>query len=102
MTRRLSDNMKKLLSILIFTIGLGAALWASGPLPTSPSKSSEQPYDSIHTPAELVQAMRSAFGNNQSRAIHGKSIILEGDFTPDAHAYAKEKRLEKLLTADSV
>ena len=80
-----SDNMKKVLCILICTIA-GPALWAGDPSPNSSSKSSEQPDNSIHTPAELVQAMRSAFRSNQSRAIHAKGIILEGDFTPDAHA----------------
>jgi catalase len=78
--------MKKLLCILICTIAAGPALWADGPSPTSSSKSSEQPDNSIHTPAEMVQAMRSAFGGIQSRAVHAKGIILEGDFAPDAHA----------------
>jgi catalase len=78
--------MKKLLCVLICTIAGGPALWAGGPSPNSSSKSSEQPDNSIHTPAEMVQAMRSAFGSNQSRAVHAKGIILEGDFTPDAHA----------------
>jgi len=38
------------------------------------------------SPAELVDALHTAFGNNHSRAVHAKGIILEGTFTPDKEA----------------
>jgi catalase len=34
------------------------------------------------SPAELVDALHSAFGTHPSRAVHAKGIILEGTFTP--------------------
>ena len=38
------------------------------------------------SPAQLVDALHSAFGKHPARAVHAKGIILEGDFTPNAHA----------------
>ena len=38
------------------------------------------------SPAQLVDALHSAFGRHPARAVHAKGIILEGEFTPDAHA----------------
>lgn len=38
------------------------------------------------TPAELVQALHSAFGKHHARAVHAKGIIVEGEFIPDPHA----------------
>jgi catalase len=38
------------------------------------------------SPAQLVDALHTAFGNHHSRAVHAKGIILEGEFLPDAHA----------------
>lgn len=38
------------------------------------------------SPEELVGALHSAFGNNHSRAVHAKGIILEGEFIPDKKA----------------
>jgi catalase len=38
------------------------------------------------SPAQLVDALHSAFGKHHVRAVHAKGIILEGDFTPNAHA----------------
>jgi len=37
-------------------------------------------------PADLVNALHSAFGDHHSRAVHAKGIILEGSFTPDEGA----------------
>jgi catalase len=47
---------------------------------------SAQVEDPIHTPAELVESMHSAFGNNHGRAVFAKGVIFEGEFTPDTHA----------------
>jgi catalase len=38
------------------------------------------------SPAELVDALHTAFGAHHSRAVHAKGIIFEGSFTPDKHA----------------
>jgi catalase len=38
------------------------------------------------SPAQLVEALHSAFGQHLARAVHAKGIILEGKFTPDVHA----------------
>jgi catalase len=38
------------------------------------------------SPDQLVDALHTAFGTHQARAVHAKGIILEGEFTPDANA----------------
>lgn len=38
------------------------------------------------SPGDLVNAMHSAFGDNHSRAVHAKGIILEGTFVPNKDA----------------
>lgn len=38
------------------------------------------------TPEQLVDALHTTFGNNHSRAVHAKGIILEGTFTPNREA----------------
>ncbi len=43
------------------------------------------------TPAELVDALHSAFGEHHARAVHAKGIILEGIFTPDVNASGLSK-----------
>src|SRR5207237_4555591 len=45
-----------------------------------------QQSDQKSTPAELVDALHTAFGNHHSRAVHAKGIMLEGIFTPDEGA----------------
>jgi Catalase len=57
-------------------IALAGSAWTS-PQPTE---------DPIHTPAEVVESMHSAFGYVHFRAVHAKGIILEGNFTPDPNA----------------
>jgi catalase len=49
------------------------------------------------SPGQLVDALHTAFGDNHSRAVHAKGIILEGTFTPDegASAITKAKHLQK-------
>lgn len=38
------------------------------------------------TPADLVNALHSAFGEHHARAVHAKGIIFEGSFTPGREA----------------
>src|ERR1700712_5715855 len=42
---------------------------------------------SKQSPQDLIDALHSAFGNNHSRAVHAKGIILSGSSQPsdDAH-----------------
>jgi len=49
------------------------------------------------SPGQLVDALHTAFGNNHSRAVHAKGIILEGKFTPDksAASITKAAHLQK-------
>jgi catalase len=94
--------MNKVFSIIIGATVFGTILSADSPPPTNTSKTSELPDNSVHTPAELVQSMRSAFGSNAWRAIHAKGIILEGDFTPDPDAKELTKALHLQGTASKV
>ncbi len=45
------------------------------------------------SPAQLVDALHTAFGSHQARAVHAKGIILEGEFTPDPHAASLTKAI---------
>jgi catalase len=41
--------------------------------------------DAVHeTPATMVSALHTAFGQHHARAVHTKGIVLEGSFTPTA------------------
>lgn len=40
----------------------------------------------VETPASMVGALHSAFGQHHSRAVHAKGTILHGSFTPTAQA----------------
>ena len=42
-----------------------------------------QTSDQKSSPADLVDALHTAFGTHPARAVHAKGIILEGTFTPD-------------------
>src|SRR4029077_10127031 len=76
-----------LLSLVISTTICASSLRAGTAGRSSPLlPSAARVEDPIHTPAELVEAMHSAFGNNHGRAVFAKGVILKGDFTPDAHA----------------
>ena len=41
---------------------------------------------SRESPAQLVGALHSAFGEHHARAVHAKGVILEGTFTPTSEA----------------
>jgi catalase len=45
------------------------------------------------SPAQLVGALHSAFGEHHARAVHAKGIILEGSFTPSTDAKSLSKAL---------
>ncbi len=48
--------------------------------------SSAQTQGQKSSPAQLVDALHTTFGNHHARAVHAKGIILEGEFTPDPKA----------------
>jgi len=55
------------------------------------------------SPADMVDALHSAFGDHHSRAVHAKGIILEGEFTPSkdaakiTRAYHLQKTSSKIM-----
>ena len=78
--------MRALLAFVLITTSFGSWLLADVAAAAEPFNWSPQVDDPIHTPAELVESMHSAFGYNHCRAVHAKGIILEGEFAPDIHA----------------
>jgi catalase len=78
--------MRALLSFIVSTALIGSSLLAGVAAAAEPFNWSPQVEDPIHTPAELVESMHSAFGYNHCRAVNAKGIIFEGEFTPDSHA----------------
>ena len=78
--------MRALLSFIVSTASFGSSLLAGVAAAAEPFNSSPQVDDPIHTPAELVESMHSAFGYNHCRAVHAKGVIFQGEFTPDSHA----------------
>jgi catalase len=66
------------------TLLIGLAASAS----VSIASAAEEKHES---PAQLVGALHSAFGEHHARAVHAKGIILEGSFTPSAEAKSLSK-----------
>jgi hypothetical protein len=91
--------MRAPLSFIVSTTSFASSLWAGVAAAAEPFNWSPQVDDPIHTPAELVESMHSAFGYNHCRAVHAKGIILQGEFTPDTHA--KEITKAPHLTANT-
>ena len=54
------------------------------------------------SPAQLVDALHTAFGTHQARAVHAKGIILEGEFTPDMHAASLTKAMHLQTTKSRI
>src|SRR5258705_4579100 len=77
--------MRALLSFIVSTASFGSSLLAGVAAAAEPFNSSPQVDDPIHTPAELVESMHTAFGYNHCRAVHAKGVIFQGEFTPDSH-----------------
>jgi catalase len=78
--------MRALLSFIVSTASFGSSLLAGVAAVTEPFNWGPQVDDPIHTPAELVESMHSAFGYNHCRAVNAKGVIFQGEFTPDSHA----------------
>ena len=78
--------MRALLSFIVSAASFGSSLLAGVAAAAEPFNWSPQVDDPIHTPAELVESMHSAFGYNHCRAVHAKGVIFQGEFTPDSHA----------------
>jgi len=56
--------------------------------------------DTQPKPQVMVDALHSAFGDNHSRAVHAKGIIVTGTFVPDPAAHKISKA--KLFTAGNI
>jgi len=54
------------------------------------------------SPAQLVDALHSAFGQHHVRAVHAKGLILEGTFVPDAHARTLTRAAHLQKTASKI
>jgi len=54
------------------------------------------------SPAQLVDALHTAFGTHQARAVHAKGIIFEGEFTPDMHAASLTKAMHLQSTKSRI
>src|SRR6478609_1303351 len=78
--------MRALLSFIVSTALFGLSLLAGVAAAAEPFNRSPQADDPIHTPAEVVESMHSAFGYNHCRAVYAKGVIFQGEFTPDSHA----------------
>jgi catalase len=62
--------------------------------------SAAEPAPATATPAQMVDALRTAFGTHHARAVHAKGVILEGSFTPSPEAKTLSKAT--LFTAATV
>jgi len=71
---------------------------ASGSLQHAQAQTQQQ----NSSPADLVDALHTAFGIHAARAVHAKGIILEGEFTPDANAASLTKALHLQKTKSRV
>jgi catalase len=81
------------------TLGVALALGVT----TSAVASADQGTPPAHaSPAQLVDALHSAFGQHHARAVHTKGLILEGSFVPDLHAGALTKAVHLQKTASKV
>jgi catalase len=78
--------MRALLSFIVSTALLGLSLLAGVAAAAEPFTWNPQVDDPVHTPAEVVESMHSAFGYNHCRAVYAKGVIFQGEFTPDRQA----------------
>src|SRR6478609_10134820 len=78
--------MRALLSFIVSTTLFGSLLSAGVAAAAEPFNWSPQVDDPVHTPAEVVESMHSAFGYNHCRAVYAKGVIFQGEFTPDRQA----------------
>src|SRR5882762_1057657 len=78
--------MRALFSFIVSTTSFGSSLLAGVAAAAEPFNWSPHVDDPIHTPAELVESMHSAFGYNHCRAVNAKGVIFQGEFTPDSDA----------------
>jgi catalase len=76
---------KTILSSIAITAIAAAAIVAGSAKADSPS-TNKKPDALKSSPKDLVDALHTAFGDNHSRAVHAKGIILSGEFTPDPAA----------------
>ena len=70
------------MNIQSFTKIFFIMMLATGKISNSNAQETKQP----SSPEQLVDALHTTFGNNHSRAVHAKGIILEGEFIPSGEA----------------
>jgi catalase len=90
---------KELTMTTTTTLGVALALGITTSAVASPDPSTPPAHAS---PAQLVDALHTAFGQHHARAVHAKGLILEGSFVPDPHAGALTKAVHVQKTASKV
>ncbi|HEX4338293.1 MAG TPA: catalase family peroxidase [Polyangiaceae bacterium] len=78
---------KKTILSSVAVTAITAAIVA-GSAKAAPPNADRKPEALKSSPKDLVDALHTAFGDNHSRAVHAKGIILSGEFTPDPAAAA--------------
>ena len=78
---------KTILSSIAVT-AVAAAVISTGSALADSAGANKKPDTLKSSPKNLVDALHTAFGDNHSRAVHAKGIILMGEFTPDPGAAA--------------
>jgi len=81
------------------TLGVALALGVTTTAVASPDPATSPAHSS---PAQLVDALHTAFGQHHVRAVHAKGLILEGAFVPNAHAASLTKAAHLQKTASKV
>jgi catalase len=95
---------KLILSSIAATILAAAAIITSPAKGESPLRPDKKPGALKSSPQDLVNALHTAFGDNHSRAVHAKGMILAGEFTPDpaAAALTRAPHLQKMRSQVTV
>src|SRR2546430_8062317 len=86
--------MRALLSFIVSTTSFGLSLLAGVATAAEPFNWSPQVDDPIHTPAELVESMHSAFGYNHCRAVLPRGLFSKAGLP----RIAMPKKLPRRLT----
>lgn len=79
------------------TLGVAIALGV-----TTSAAASPDPAPAHASPAQLVDALHTAFGQHHTRAVHAKGVILEGSFVPAPKASTLTKAAHLQRTSSRV
>ena len=74
--------LNKIILSGIAVSAVAAVAIVAGSAKADSQNSSKKPDSLKSSPKDLVDALHTAFGDNHSRAVHAKGVILSGQFTP--------------------